>query len=230
MLDNFKKYFTYNKKERTGTLILMILIFMLIMVNTLLPYINETKKIDYSHFEKEIEKIEMNSKRKKSNVKNFDSDKQIDKFSEKNQLNTPKRIHNEKKLRNKINVNVADSAELLNLSGIGPVFASRIVKYRNLLGGYIKTEQLLEVFGMDSLRYNKILPHIHVSEVSLKKINLNKATFGEILRHPYVSYETVKEIVNYRKSNGGFNNVNELLNIPGVDTNSYNKLFPYFGI
>ena len=34
-----------------------------------------------------------------------------------------------------LDLNRADSADLLPLPGIGPVFASRIIRYRDLLGG-----------------------------------------------------------------------------------------------
>ena len=35
-----------------------------------------------------------------------------------------------------IHLNTADSVQLLPLPGIGPVFAGRIIRYRNLLDGY----------------------------------------------------------------------------------------------
>ena len=47
-----------------------------------------------------------------------------------------------------VEINTADSAELMRLNGIGASFSRRIVKYRNLLGGFISKEQLLEVYGM----------------------------------------------------------------------------------
>ena len=69
-----------------------------------------------------------------------------------------------------------------------------------------------------------------ISDNNLRKINLNNASFKDILRHPYISYEAVKEIVNYRKSNGGFSDVNELMNVPGIDTNACRRLLPYLTI
>ena len=56
-----------------------------------------------------------------------------------------------------VELNSADSLELLGLKGIGPVFASRILKYRNLLGGFYSVSQLLEVYGFPEETYlNKI--------------------------------------------------------------------------
>lgn len=53
----------------------------------------------------------------------------------------------------KVELNSADSSELLKINGVGPVFASRIIKYRNKLGGFATTEQVTEVYGMDSIRF-----------------------------------------------------------------------------
>ena len=47
-----------------------------------------------------------------------------------------------------LELNSADSIQLLDIRGIGPVFASRIIRYRNLLGGYYVVTQLKEVYGM----------------------------------------------------------------------------------
>jgi len=40
-----------------------------------------------------------------------------------------------------IPINSADSVQLLPLPGIGPVYAGRIIRYRELLGGYVQTDQ-----------------------------------------------------------------------------------------
>ena len=49
----------------------------------------------------------------------------------------------------KLEINGADSVELTKLYGIGPAFASRIMKYRNLLGGFYALGQLKEVYGIN---------------------------------------------------------------------------------
>lgn len=47
-----------------------------------------------------------------------------------------------------VNINTADSAQLTTVRGIGPVFASRIIKYRNKIGGYTALQQLMQVKGI----------------------------------------------------------------------------------
>ncbi|MCK5838779.1 MAG: helix-hairpin-helix domain-containing protein, partial [Bacteroidales bacterium] len=104
----------------------------------------------------------------------------------------------------------ADSADLLPLRGIGPVFASRIIKYRNLLGGYYSCDQLLEVYGMDSNRFIPLISFISIDTSLIQRKNINKSTFKELLRHPYLDYENVKAIMKYKDRSGEFNSMAEI--------------------
>jgi competence protein ComEA len=97
-----------------------------------------------------------------------------------------------------IDINRADSLQLLPLPGIGPVFASRIIKYRYLLGGYAFLDQLKEVYGMSMETFDLIADRIVIDTSLIIKLDLNSATFRELLRHPYLEYEDVKALVNYR--------------------------------
>ena len=56
----------------------------------------------------------------------------------------------------KLDINSADSAAFDDLPGIGPYYASQIVKYRTLLGGYASTEQLMDLYRFDEEKYAKI--------------------------------------------------------------------------
>ena len=56
----------------------------------------------------------------------------------------------------KLDINSADSAAFDDLPGIGPYYASQIVKYRTLLGGYASTEQLMDLYRFDEEKFAKI--------------------------------------------------------------------------
>lgn len=63
-----------------------------------------------------------------------------------------------------LNINEADSAAFDALPGIGPTFASRMVAYRESLGGlYSSPDQLLEIYNFDEERYSKIRDLITVA-------------------------------------------------------------------
>ncbi|MFA5713547.1 MAG: helix-hairpin-helix domain-containing protein, partial [Bacteroidales bacterium] len=51
-----------------------------------------------------------------------------------------------------VELNSSDSATLLSVPGIGPYFASAILKLREELGGFVSHRQLLEIRGIDSTK------------------------------------------------------------------------------
>lgn len=98
-----------------------------------------------------------------------------------------------------VDINTADTLELMHIPGIGQVFASRILKYRDLLGGFVRREQLLEVYGMSQERYARCTTYVCVSDNrQVKKLNVNRDSFAVLLRHPYLSRKQVVALMAYR--------------------------------
>ena len=126
-----------------------------------------------------------------------------------------------------IELNNADSVELVKLYGIGPVFASRILKFRDLLGGFHSKNQLLEVYNLPSETYYNIEKNIETDTTAINKMRLNFAEFGELLRHPYLEKEDVKAIVNFRERNGTYNSVSQLNTEGVIDVKTYRRIRPY---
>lgn len=55
-----------------------------------------------------------------------------------------------------LDLNAADSAAFDSLPGIGGYFASKMVEYRERLGGYSCMEQLMEIYRFDRERFDRI--------------------------------------------------------------------------
>lgn len=126
-----------------------------------------------------------------------------------------------------LNLNLVDTIDLMQLPGIGPVYAKRILKYRNLLGGYCKLEQLQEVYGMDSLRFETIKPFLRIDGNDIKQILINKIDYQDLRRHPYINANYAKVIVQYRGQHGVFKNIEDLANIVLFDKDYLRKIEPY---
>lgn len=126
-----------------------------------------------------------------------------------------------------LELNSADSLDLVQLYNIGPSFANRILKYRSLLGGFVCKEQLWEVYGMDSARYNDIVPYLTVSPASVTPLDINSATIDQLKRHPYLDYYQAKAIVRMREHAGLYNGVEDLRKVPIIDNETYTKIKPY---
>jgi DNA uptake protein ComE-like DNA-binding protein len=116
---------------------------------------------------------------------------------------------------------------LQDLRGIGPVFASRIVRFRDNLGGFYDVSQLLSVYGMDEERFEGIKDHVFVDTLLLRKINVNKADFELLRKHPLISPKQANAIVHYRKQHGEFVRISDLLKIALLDEDFLIKIAPY---
>jgi competence protein ComEA len=126
-----------------------------------------------------------------------------------------------------IEINAADSLQLLSIKGIGPVFASRIIKYRKLIGGFATKEQLREVYGIDSLRYAEISRQVVVDTTLIHKIRINEVTLPELQKHPYVNYYTAKAIIDKRIQTGRYTSFTDLENAIKGKREQIKKLKPY---
>lgn len=133
----------------------------------------------------------------------------------------------EKKIKAVIEINTADSTHLETLTGIGPAFASRIIKYRNRLGGFYKKEQLLEVYGLDSAKFENLKNEITVNTEELNMININTATFDDLKKHPYLTYKQMNAILQYRKQHGVYKNASDLKNIVILNETVISQIAPY---
>ena len=126
-----------------------------------------------------------------------------------------------------INMNQADSVEFSKLKGIGKVFSSRIVRYRNWLGGFYTETQLLEVYGIDSLLFKQIRPYLSISIKDVIKININTCSQKNLSSHPYISYKIAKSILKYREHHGFYKSINDLKRIPLIDEELFRKIAFY---
>lgn len=126
-----------------------------------------------------------------------------------------------------IELNEADSSALVRLRGIGPVLSARIVRYRKLLGGYVRVEQLKEVYGLRGGLVDTLALRLWADSVNIRKINLNSATERELGFHPYIGAHSAKSIVAYRDSKGKISQPRELLREAILTKEQFKKISPY---
>lgn len=133
----------------------------------------------------------------------------------------------EKKAIPILDINTADSVALTALPQIAEVMGSRIHRYRERLGGFVSLEQLFEIRGMDSARFEVIKPYITLENKEIRKINVNQDEFKALLRHPYLEYEQVKAIVNHRERKGWIKGWKELEGLVGTVNPRLEKYVSY---
>ena len=129
-----------------------------------------------------------------------------------------------------INLNTADTTEFMKIYGIGAFYATQIIRYREKLGGYFTKEQLFEVWKMTPETYEKIKDHVFISEKDVKRININSVTIEELKVHPYLKWNQANSIVKMRMQRNGFKNIEEIKESVLIDSETYEKLFPYLSL
>lgn len=129
-----------------------------------------------------------------------------------------------------ITINTADTSDLKQLKGIGSTFALRIVKYRNLLGGFVKKEQLKEVYGLPLETYQQIKNQITINTSNITKIDINETKVDQLKKHPYINWKVANAIVKYRQAHGNYQELEDLNNIHLLDTAAISKISPYLKV
>ena len=115
-----------------------------------------------------------------------------------------------------IDINNASAEDLIKIYGIGPALSERILKQKDLLGGFVSMNQMQDIWGLsleviDNL--NKKFTIIKSPEIN--KISINKATIKELSQFPYFRYPISKNIVTYRSMNGDIKSTADLIKIKG---------------
>ncbi len=138
----------------------------------------------------------------------------------------PQSIHGKKEQAWQIDINHADSAAWVALPGIGPGFARRILGFRERLGGFSSAEQLLEVYGIDTIWVKQHLRQFRLGNGVYRSLYVNRVVWNEF-RHPYLPYQQAKVVLNYRKQHGIIADFDALLLIKLVDPAIWLRMKPY---
>lgn len=141
-----------------------------------------------------------------------------------------KQTHN----RGLVEINTADSLQLLHVKGIGPYFAHKILQYRRQLGGYFSLSQLGEAFTIPvaslaekQQRMDEIKAQLTVNPAHIKKININTATQKQLSAHPYISYKQSKAIPKRISRYGKLSSLDDLT-VSGIITTQEATLLAHY--
>lgn len=126
-----------------------------------------------------------------------------------------------------ININEADTTAFIALPGIGAKLATRIINFREKLGGFYSVEQVGETFGLPDSTFQKIKQYLEIKDLDLRKLNINTATVEELKSHPYLKWSIANPLVAYRNEHGPFTSIEEIKNIPSLTSDIFNKIAPY---
>ena len=122
-----------------------------------------------------------------------------------------------------IEINGADTTLLMKIPGIGSYYASRIVRYRERLGGFASAQQLEEIDGLPE----SAIAYIKIDYQQIRKMNLNKLTLNQLKKHPYLNFYQAKEICDYRRLKGPLHSIEDLKLLKDFPPDEIDRLKPY---
>ena len=235
-MDNFKRFMTFSRSERIAIITIVSMIVIMLIVKYII--INNPPKRDY--FKHDLDSIIARREKMLDSIRIADSLSKISRITKNSKVSSKTSNKTTKQQKDTINkgflhsaplhyasvemtiidINTADTTLLKQLPRIGGAFAKWIVNYREKLGGYCETEQLLEVYRMDTIRYNAIKDYVKIdSTFTPNKLKINTDEFKILLKHPYLEYDDVKKIVNYREQKGMITSWEQLVKIVGDSVN-----------
>ena len=286
MIKKVKNYFTYNKKERNGILLLSFVLFLLLIFYQFTHLFVSETITDFSEFEKAIAELKYIEEDAKSEYKDslfkFNPNSLNDNgwlalglsegklkvlrnyqnsggyFKQKEDLKRCYAIGDDfyNKIKNYVvipridnlqtskkeikadnsqpitivkivELNQADSLQLISIKGIGPFYAKQIIKYRKELGGFLSYNQFFEIWGLDKLDLEKLKVQTQIDTTRIRKININRTEINEFRKHPYINYKEAKMIVNYRTQHGDFKSLKDIQKIKPISPEKFRKIAPY---
>ncbi len=128
-----------------------------------------------------------------------------------------------------IDINTASEEEWQKLRGIGPYYAGRIVRFREVLGGFLSIEQVAETYRLPDSTFQKILPFLQHSPI-YRKIMINEVSEEDLKKHPYINYRQAGALIAFREQHGPFENLEELKALKVFSNEELEKILPYLEI
>jgi competence protein ComEA len=129
-----------------------------------------------------------------------------------------------------VDINAADSSAFVELPGIGNKLASRIIHFREKLGGFYSIGQIAETFGLPDSTFQSIKKYLELKTPLFRLININKANFDELKNHPYLRGSLAKAILAYRDEHGPFSRPDDLKRVMAITEEVYQKIIHYIQI
>lgn len=136
-----------------------------------------------------------------------------------------------------LDLNRATAGEILQLPGVGPVLANRIVSTRDDRGGFDSTDALRTVSGIGPARMDRVRPWVRNDATSLapvkqksttfqEAIDLNLATVDQLKTLPGVGAKIAQRIIDERGKRP-FASADDLRRVSGIGPKTLEKLRPF---
>jgi competence protein ComEA len=139
-------------------------------------------------------------------------------------------LTNRKKENIILEINAADTIDMVKIRGIGPWLARKIVEQRKKLGGFYDLDQLLEIYRMTPEKLDTLRQFLTLDKSLMQVRNINEISEEELRLFPYISTSQAKALMAYREKHGPFSTEPDMKKCVAIDEKTYEKLVIYFDV
>ena len=236
----WKDFFYFSKSQRTGIVVLIVMIVLAIAVNYSLKYVFPVKEMNGKEFLTEVEAFKKSLVSRDSILK--EKRKQEYEARYKKYPHFPPYKRDFPYTLFTFDPNTADSTSFVRL-GLKPWLASNILKYRKK-GGWFKTsDDFSKTYGISPEKLKELKPYISIQEKKLTKadslyairkeqkknliVDLNTADTTLLMQITGIGRGFAKGIVHFRQQSGGFVTVDQLSEIYGMRKENLDRIRPF---
>jgi competence protein ComEA len=240
-------YFTFTKKERTGTFVILFLILLLTLLPFLYPLFIKAKATDAAAFEKEIASLKIKQQDTANHFakKNFDEDNYQNYYQP-----------SEKNYRNKntakgelfyFDPNTASSSDWQRL-GVRDKTIATIQNYLSKGGKFYKPEDIGKIWGLHADEVERLIPYVQIAakensyaqsnypqktyeaktydkpKYTPSIIDVNNADTTAFIALPGIGSKLAQRIINFRDKLGGFYKAEQVAETFGLPDSTYQKI------
>ncbi len=245
MLKHFvSQYFNFSKKERRGTIALLLLILLFMLLPFLYPLIIKQKQTEHSAFEKEIASLKLKQQDSSNNSRsnNFDENNYQNYYqpSEKNYYkNQPKGE------LFYFDPNTASADDWKRL-GIRDKTISTIQNYLSKGGHFYKPEDISKIWGLHEDEVQRLLPYIKIAakekaqnnyaektyepktfdkpKYTPSVVDINAGDTAAFIALPGIGSKLSQRIIAFRDKLGGFYKVEQIGETFGLPDSTFQKI------
>lgn len=241
----WKDFFYFSKSQRTGLIVLIILILGVITATHFLPLLFKPVQEDNTAFFEEVEQFKKSLQSRDSLLKIEREKRQAEYANKYPQKNYQYEKKEDSYTLFAFNPNIADSATFVQL-GLKPYIASNIIKYRNKGGKFNNADDFEKIYGISAEKYNELKPYINIPRAEKSEetiitentelikndiiVELNLTDTTELKQVEGIGSYLAKQIVKFRNETGGFVSVEQLMELPNMHTDNYERISPHCSV
>jgi DNA uptake protein ComE-like DNA-binding protein len=235
-----KDYFNFTKKERSGIILLVSIMLILIMASFFYPYFIKKEIIDHAEFEKEIAELRIDS------TKNFH--KKTGEYY--NDYSLPDKKDEPSKAEVFFfDPNTASGNDWIRL-GVKEKTAQTIQKYISKGGRFYKAEDIKKIWGLRPSDIARLLPYVSIKNLpkeypryekkeylentsatkTIQKVDINSADTSAYIALPGIGSKLSQRIIAFRERLGGFYSIDQVAETYFLPDSTFQKIKPYLVI